>query len=60
MVNDAQGISHPNVSPLLRRLRHLSLVNEFLLLSGIVLLFGALVIGWWINQKSTSKCWITA
>lgn len=41
----------PIVSPLLRRLRHLSLVNEFLLLSGIVLLFGALVIGWWINHE---------
>ncbi len=29
----------------------MSLVNEFLLLSGIILLFGALVIGWWINHE---------
>ena len=41
----------PIVSPLLKRLGRMSLVNEFLLLSGIILLFGALVIGWWINHE---------
>lgn len=46
-----KGFHIPIVSPLLRRLRHMSLVNQFLLLSGIVLLFGALVIGWWINHE---------
>ena len=39
------------ISPVLRFLRRMSLVTQFLLLSAMVLLFGALTIGWWINHE---------
>jgi signal transduction histidine kinase len=41
----------PIIGSLLKQLRHMSLVNEFMLLSAVILLFGALVIGWWINRE---------
>jgi signal transduction histidine kinase len=32
-------------------MRRLTLVNQFLLLSAVILLLGALLIGWWINRE---------
>jgi signal transduction histidine kinase len=33
------------------RWQRLALVNQFMLLSALILLFGAIVIGWWINRE---------
>ena len=44
-------IKIPIVGPFVTRLRHLSLVDQFMLLSAVILLLGALLIGWWINRE---------
>lgn len=41
----------PIISPLLERQRRMSLLSSFMLLSGLVLLVGAIFIGWWINRE---------
>ncbi len=36
---------------LMRRWRHISLLNQFMLVSGAILLVGAVAVGWWINGR---------
>jgi signal transduction histidine kinase len=41
----------PILSPLIERQRRMSLLTSFMLLSGLILLVGAIFIGWWINRE---------
>ena len=41
----------PHISLLVNPFRRMSLSAQFLLLSGLILLIGAIVIGWWINRS---------